>query len=219
VTAQPRTHIDRSGETTARQCSCCRRVFPRTLEHFHSHRGMKDGLSPRCKRCKEVRLPRLTFRERFWARVWVRGPDDCWIWQGRGGGVYGHVAVTRDGRSQSVSVHRLSYEWAHGPIPDGLLVCHTCDTPRCVNPRHLWLGTHAENAADMDAKGRRNHRPMQGEAHPRARLSQKDIDEIRRRAATGENQGVIARDFGINRSYVSRLHTRRSWRHDLEAVA
>jgi hypothetical protein len=107
----------------------------------------------------------LTVEDRFWAKVNRRGPDDCWVWTGstdpRG---YGHI--WRQGRL--VPTHRLSYELNRGPIPDGMCVLHRCDNPPCCNPSHLFLGTKADNAHDMHAKGRAHYqrrlRPPEGSA-------------------------------------------------------
>jgi hypothetical protein len=75
----------------------------------------------------------------------------CWLWIGpiQNAG-YGRTAI--DGKSKSA--HRLSWEIFRGPIPKGLCVCHACDVPICVNPSHLWLGTHLENIQDASRKGK-----------------------------------------------------------------
>jgi hypothetical protein len=95
----------------------------------------------------------MTIDARFWSRVAVRQPSDCWEWTGcRTALGYGRFGIGK----RVVKAHRRAWELVNGAIPDGLWVLHKCDNPPCVNPSHLWLGTDAENQHDMSAKGR-NH--------------------------------------------------------------
>jgi HNH endonuclease len=98
-------------------------------------------------------------RERFWSRVAVGGAAECWLWNGAvNGGGYGGSSIS----GKPNGAHRIAWILTHGPIPDGLHVCHTCDTPRCCNVNHLFLGTQAENMADSARKGRTRKTPPEG---------------------------------------------------------
>lgn len=101
----------------------------------------------------------IPLEERFWSKVnKTDNANGCWEWQaGRFGGGYGKIAVKHNGKWTGLYAHRVSYELTHGPIPDGMCVCHSCDNPKCVNPSHLWIGTQIENIKDRDIKGRLVH--------------------------------------------------------------
>lgn len=91
--------------------------------------------------------------DRFWEKVDKSG--DCWLWTAATAfWGYGVFQLGRGPGEGIVRAHRWSWEQAHGPIPDGLFVCHHCDTPACVRPSHLFLGTNADNLGDMGRKGR-----------------------------------------------------------------
>jgi len=124
-------------------------------------------------------------------------PDQCWNWLGAGkGNGYGHTSRG--------PAHRVSYELFVGPIPEDLDVCHKCDNRACVNPDHLFLGTRAENMADMKAKGR-------GAGGCRKHLREDHIQEIRRRLAAGVPQAEIARTMNVNRGTVSAIKQGKSY--------
>lgn len=150
-------------------------------------------------------IPRTSIEVRF-SRHFIPEPmSGCWLWVGmetRHG--YGEIrrGGKRDGR---VLAHRLSWQIHNGPIPDGMVVCHRCDTPACVNPDHLFVGTQAENIADMWSKGR----GAAGESAPSAKLSESDVKAI---IADSRTQEEIAADYGVSSSHVSMIQTGRQWR-------
>jgi hypothetical protein len=93
----------------------------------------------------------LTLADRFWSKVDKSGPNGCWVWTASCH-PHGHGQFSLHG--VPVKSHRLSYEWANGPIPPDRGVLHHCDNPPCVNPDHLYLGTQADNDRDMAVRRR-----------------------------------------------------------------
>ena len=122
---------------------------------------------------------RIAPEVRFWKYV-KKMPSGCWEWQGgRLKGGYGQLRLP-DGH---VLAHVFSWRLHKGPVPKGLLVCHKCDNPPCVNPEDLFLGTHQDNADDRTAKGRSVYvgsPGLHGEANPSAKLTAEQVAEIRR---------------------------------------
>jgi hypothetical protein len=177
-------------------------------------------------------MPRTVSKETFWSKVEVTQPDACWLWLGA---TYskGYGQTTWKGKDQRA--HRVAWELTNGEIPEGLLVLHHCDVPACVNPRHLFLGTHADNRADCVAKGRQAkgvrsgtylhpeklargasngaythpERLARGERHGSAKLTEAQVQEIR---ASGQPQRALAVKYGVSRCLIWKIKTHRLWR-------
>jgi len=125
--------------------------------------------------------------------------NGCRIWTRRCG-KNGYGVVGYQGRLQSA--HRVAFKVFRGEIPDGMLVCHRCDTPACVNPDHLFLGTAADNMADKVAKGRQ--RSLSGDAHPRVRLADNQVAQVIAAVQT-ERVADVARRFSISAWHVYKI--------------
>jgi hypothetical protein len=150
---------------------------------------------------------------RFWKRVNIDGPvhpehGQCWEWTGIIVARYGQISLGHPSTpgSKRWKSHRFSWELHHGPIPDGLRVCHRCDNTLCVNPSHLFLGTQKQNVHDAIRKGRRN-------AFGRQKLHPDDIPVIRAQVARGIRQRDIAQAFGIAPNTVSQIASGKTWGH------
>jgi hypothetical protein len=131
--------------------------------------------------------------------------DGCWEWQGsRDTGGYGMISWN----AKYQKAHRVSYQAFTGkPIPAGMVVCHNCDNPRCINPNHLRIGTMKENMADRDAKGRRD---VKGEQIGTSKLTAKDVFDIR---ASELSLSVLAAMYGVDKSNVHLIRAGKSWKH------
>jgi hypothetical protein len=198
---------------------CGRNALARGLCGMHYQRLRANGDAGLKKSLKGEPIT-----ARFWSRV--KKSSGCWLWQGsRTEDGYGRLwGVDREARA-----HRLSYELHVGEIPAGLRVLHRCDTPACVRPDHLFLGTDADNIADMHAKGRANlparsgprhwmrlhpERIARGSTMGRSNITEAMVSELRaRHAAGGVTQRALAAQFGIGPKNLSLILKRKTWTH------
>lgn len=155
-------------------------------------------------------MDRRSWEERFEARVLKT--ESCWLWTGPVHSFGYGVVASKDCGHKSIGAHRASYLHFIGDIPDGMCVCHVCDNPRCVRPEHLFLGTNKANIADMVAK-RRNTR---GESHPKAKLTERQVREIRSsytpKLVGGWTIPALAEKYGLSTSTVGGILRRKIWR-------
>lgn len=195
-------------------CATCRtpfRVSPSRLRYARY-----------CSRACQT-TPKQSVEDRFWACVTRSSdPSSCWEWQGyvtvHG---YGSLGI----RQRPTPAHRLSYEFHYGPIPPGLHVLHHCDNPRCVNPAHLFLGTHTDNMRDMKAKGRAatgeqhgSHlhpdRTRRGRRHGLAKLNEEAVRYIRASHPLGlHSYSALARKYDVSIRSIEHVIKKTSWKH------
>lgn len=150
-----------------------------------------------------------TTEERFFPLI--RKTKSCHLWTGyiEPGG-YGHVRVG----SKSIGAHRISWELHNKmKIPKGLCVLHKCDVRHCVNPEHLFLGTHKDNVVDMIQKGRQVLNPTFGENHFSAKLKEKDVKEIRKLLSLGHAIASIGKRYSVSHIPILKIKNNITWRH------
>lgn len=127
--------------------------------------------------------------------LWLKGVDD---WG------YGTIKIDK----KMKKAHRVAWALYNGEIPDGLKILHRCDTPPCINPNHLFLGTDQENNDDMVRKGRRVQ--VYGEDWPQAKLTEDQVLEIR---ASKENRVFLGKKYNVHRDTITDVILRRTWRY------
>lgn len=162
--------------------------------------------------------PRRPIKERFEEKYIPEPNSGCWLWLGPTSRtnkmVYGTIGI---GRGRTYKAHRISWTLHNGDIPAGIFVLHRCDNPLCVNPQHLFLGTHADNMADMAKKGRARTGPKEkkarGESIWKSKILEGDIREIFKLYRGGEKSKNIAKKFGISQNQILCILRRQYWAH------
>ncbi len=195
------TVIERSEKSNRSGCfwKCKCKCGNEKLVHNSSLISWKS-LSCGCTKLKENR------REKFFRSRYEIKENGCWEWIGN---------IDRDGYGRygvKTKAYRYSYERFKGSIPEGMCVCHNCpggDNKKCVNPDHLWLGTHEQNIHDKEKKGKQN----KGEIHGRVKLTEKDVIDIRRRFKNGELGTELAKEYGVTSGLIYHIKNFKIWRH------
>lgn len=145
--------------------------------------------------------------DKFWEKVEKKDDDSCWIW-------LGHIDKYGYGKFWNYLSHRFAWIDAYGDIPNGMYVCHRCDNPSCVNPKHLFLGTQFDNMRDMVSKGRiHDHH---GQNNPKAKLTESDVREIYRLHNGGMSGYKIAKMFSVTQTAIRSVIIGKTWKHIYE---
>lgn len=151
----------------------------------------------------------VPLKERFWSHVNKNGANGCWEWSPRNKARYGRIKVNKTDKNHGSAAHRVAYEVFVGPIPKGMEVCHTCDNGYCVNPKHLFLGTHRDNMDDMKRKGRKYG--LTGEFSSSAKLTWEQVNTIRSIKGLYSAQ-ELAKDFNVCARTIRNIWNNKVWK-------
>lgn len=177
------------------QCGCGQKttIHKGVPRHFiHGHQSVRDPI------------------KHFWKSIDIKDADSCWNWKrALTSAGYGHFSV----KGKLTLAHRFSYELAYGNIPAKLEVLHSCDNPRCVNPRHLSLGTHLDNMKDMVKKGRAHKTGANGETNGSAKLTEPQAHMILELSSKGLNATEISKQMDISFSLAYCVVSGKTWSH------
>lgn len=200
-------------DTGIKVCSRCKET--KSLNEFQKHLNQAQGRYAYCKCCttqinkiSREQAPNLSSDscqisikdiQRFWSKV--EKTESCWNWtQGLDRRGYGQIKIS----ARNYGAHRLSWFIHNGSIPTNLSVCHRCDRPSCIRPDHLFLGTHAENMADMHKKNR--HRVG-------SKLTAEQVRQIKQMYQEGITQSEIASIMNVTFSNISYILSGKTWKH------
>ena len=213
-------------QCTCLSCGALFSVFPHEIR-----RGRGQYCSRSCK-AEGQRGPRTDLIERFWAKVdTFGGPDACWPWTASRHG-YGYGQLGLPGGKRNIYAHRLAWEIANGPIPDGKDILHSCDNPPCCNARHLHPGTNLENAQEAKArhryasgdrhpwhtkpevyKGFRDHLDFSGARGPSAKLTEDQVLDIRRTHQPYRvTNRALAEKYHVSIPTIARIIAGKTWK-------
>jgi len=185
-------HHTMKDQCEAKDCELPAKI--KDLCHKHYARFKRTGVTT-------IKTP----QDRIMENILVNTETGCWEWQGR-------IEVTGYGglsyKDKTQRAHRFAYTVFKGPIPKGMYVCHHCDVRHCVNPDHLFPGSHKDNMRDMTGKGRQ----ACGEENGQSKLTNAGVLQIRTRVRGGESQVSVAKDVGISTSVINNIVKGKTWK-------
>lgn len=188
-----------------KQCCKCNKI--KDSKEFYKNKSTDDGLSHACKSCTYTKKLPQTLKDKFESCVIKQ--DGCWDWDG---------SITSGGytevfwKGKHLVGSRVSYELHIGPIPEGKIVCHTCDNRKCTNPDHLFVGSNKDNSTDMVKKKRHIH----GEKAYNAKLTNEDVINIRaeyQKGVRGKGYRSLAVKYGVSDITIYDIIRGKYWRH------
>lgn len=187
------------------------KICPQCKRGFIARTSCRVTCSRECAVAHTAKLNTIPLEERFLRYSSAKDGRGCMLWtgtlRGRKPQLYGDICVNR----KHLYAHRYAWERVHGPVPVGMIVCHRCDEPRCCNVEHLFLGTNADNSADMVAKGR--NRPKRGSKNSMAKMTESSVREMRALYASGVPQIELRRMFGLSAGNTFRIVHGLRWTH------
>lgn len=201
---RPRTARERAKDVAC--ATCCGPIG--TLHGLY--RSLRRGYgycSQQCEAAAKTARAKVQLERRVWSRIEKGSDSECWPFMGRRQNGYGLV----DYGNRPILAHRLVYQLKNNvELTPDQVVCHACDNPPCCNPKHLWVGTSADNSRDMWRKGRGRTGGVRGESHGCAKLSESDVLEIR---ASSTSRADLAKRYGVTETQISNVISRKMWRH------
>lgn len=182
-----------------RHCNHCGQYYERPSQFY---------CSQACYFTYRKQKARESDNKRFWSKVLVGDVDKCWEWKpNTNANPYGRFVMG----GKEMGAHRAAWLFAYGKIGSNLCVLHKCDNTICVNPKHLFLGTYADNIRDCIQKGRWVERT--GELNPYARLTDDQVQQMRQLFNSGKLIKDIAAMFGCSQSNAGNIVNHRAWKH------
>jgi hypothetical protein len=193
-----------------KECPLCGSTFLRRLRDSKEQWAKRKYCSKTCANISNGPIVSKTLNERYLSKVIIpRDLNSCWGWKGSKS-KFGYGRILLGDKKTIAAASRASWIIHFGDIPSNLEVCHSCDNPECSNPRHLFLGTHAQNMRDMARKRRGSS--AQGEKNHNSRLTAKKVLSIFEGLKNGIQMKILAQEYGVSAPAIRDIYRGISWR-------